>query len=108
METRGEKDMQSGTLGMSEDEAEGRLSAHRDILTKMLSLLAEDEEKRAVLYEWLDERRRVKDHQEDPGAVIQEGFAEQQARAEEFRIISDNLRRLIDVYSQDSTRSSGS
>ncbi|MFB9171769.1 hypothetical protein ACFFVJ_02080 [Roseibium salinum] len=93
---------------MSEDEAEGRLTAHRDILTKVLFLLAKDEEKRAVLYEWLDERRRVKDHQEDPGAVIQEGFAEQQARAEEFRIISDNLRRLVDVYGRDSTRSSGS
>ncbi|MDN3718212.1 hypothetical protein QW131_00685 [Roseibium salinum] len=50
----------------------------------------------------------MKDHQEDPGAVIQEGFAEQQARAEEFRIISDNLRRLVDVYGRDSTRSSGS
>lgn len=106
MDPRGEKEMPTGQLGMSEEEAEGRLSAHRAVLTKILSLFAEDEDKRAVLYEWLSERRRVKDHQEDPGAVIQEGFAEQQARAEEFRIISDNLRTLVDVNSRDHPKGS--
>ncbi|MDN3718211.1 hypothetical protein QW131_00680 [Roseibium salinum] len=45
MDPHGEKDMHTGTLGMSEDEAEGRLTAHRDILTKVLFLLAKDEEK---------------------------------------------------------------
>lgn len=86
----------SSTPRMS-DEAEGRLSAHRDILTKLLALLAMDAGKRDVLLEWLDERVTAQDHQEDPGAVIQEAFAEQQARAGEFRIIADDLRMLVEM-----------
>jgi len=94
----GENDPQSQIVG--DNEIEGRLSAHRDIVTKLLSLLASDAAYQAILFEWLDERIRVQDHQEDPGAVILEAFAEQQARADEFKLISDDVRRLVEFYGE--------
>ena len=98
MKPSGENDPQSQNDG--NNEIQGRLSAHRDIVTKLLSLLASDAAYRGILFEWLDDRIRVKDHQEDPGAVILEAFAEQQARADEFKLISDDVRRLVEMYSE--------
>ncbi|NND71119.1 MAG: hypothetical protein HKN43_06040 [Rhodothermales bacterium] len=82
---------------MSGDELEGHLSAHRDLLSHLLAKLAADPETRKVLLNWLDERANVKDTAEDPGAVTKEGFTEQQARADEFRIISQDVRRLTEL-----------
>jgi len=80
---------------MNEEEVEGRLSAHRYILSHLLARLSSEPEKQKVLIDWLDERASVNDGEEDPGAVIVQGYAEQQARADEFKIISDDVRRLV-------------
>jgi hypothetical protein len=85
---------------MSEDEVEGRLSAHRYILSHLLAKLATDPGKRKVLLDWLDERASVHDNEEDPGSVIMAGYAEQQARADEFRMILEDVRRLADLDSR--------
>lgn len=82
---------------MSDDEVEGRLSAHRYILSQLLAKLFTDPGKRKVLLDWLDERASVNDGEEDPGAVIVQGYAEQQARADEFKIISEDVRRLVEL-----------
>ena len=79
----------------SRQEVEGRLAAHRELLVKLLSLLATDARTRALLLDWLDERAQVNDNQEDPGAVIVQAFAEQQARADEFEFVARSLRRLV-------------
>lgn len=85
---------------MSDDEVEGRLSAHRYILSHLLAKLSTDPEKQKVLLNWLDERASVNDGEEDPGSVIVQGFAEQQARADEFKIISEGVRRLVEMGSR--------
>lgn len=82
---------------MNEEEVEGRLSAHRYILSHLLAKLTTDPEERKVLVDWLEERGSVNDGEEDPGAVIVQGYAEQQARADEFRIISEDVRRLVEM-----------
>ncbi len=84
---------------MNEEEVEGRLSAHRYILSHLLAKLSTDPGKQKVLLGWLDERASVNDGEEDPGAVIVEGYAEQQARADEFMIISEEVRRLVELDS---------
>ncbi len=100
-------DADLGTTGeaaaVNDQSADGALSAHRDILTKLLALLAVDEKNRKILFGWFDERTRVKDHQEDPGAVPQGAFAEQEARAREFRIIADDMRVLAEFDSKSGT-----
>ena len=82
---------------MNEEEVEGRLSAHRYILSHLLTKLSTDPGERKVLIDWLEERAAVNDGEEDPGAVIVQGYAEQQARADEFRINSEDVRRLVDM-----------
>lgn len=82
---------------MNEEEVEGRLSAHRYILSHLLAKLSTDPAERKVLVDWLNERASVNDGEEDPGAVIVQGYAEQQARADEFSIISEDVRRLLDL-----------
>ena len=84
---------------MNEEEVEGRLSAHRYILSHLLAKLSTDPGDRKVLLDWLDERASVNDGEEDPGAVIVQGYAEQQARADEFKIISEDVRRLVELKS---------
>ncbi len=81
---------------MNEEEVEGRLSAHRYILSHLLARQASSPEDGKGLIDWLDERASVNDGEEDPGAVIVQGYAEQQARADEFRIIGEDVRRLLD------------
>ena len=85
---------------MSDDEVEGRLSAHRYLLSHLLAKLATDPGEQKILLRWLDERASVNDNEEDPGAVIVEGFAEQQARADEFDIISKDVRSLVELDSR--------
>lgn len=85
---------------MSDEEVEGRLSAHRYILSHLLAKHATEPVQQKELLAWLDERANVNDCQEDPGAVIVQGFAEQQARADEFRIISEGVRSLVEMDSQ--------
>ena len=81
---------------MNEEEVEGRLSAHRYLLSHLLAKLSTDPGERKVLVDWLEERAAVNDGEEDPGAIIRQGYAEQQARADEFRIISEDVRRLVE------------
>ncbi len=45
---------------MNEEEVEGRLSAHRYILSHLLAKLSTDPGDRKVLLDWLDERASVK------------------------------------------------
>ena len=92
-------DKQTQVTQMNEEEVEGRLSAHRYILAHLLAKHSTDPAERKVLLDWLDERASVNDGEEDPGAVIVQGYAEQQARADEFRIISDDVRRLVELGS---------
>lgn len=80
---------------MSEEEVQGRLSAHRYILSHLLAKLSADSGEKKVLLDWIDERASVNDGEEDPGAVIVQGYAEQQARADEFKSISDDVRQLM-------------
>ena len=82
---------------MNEEEVEGRLSAHRYILSHLLAKLHTDPGERKILLNWLEERASVNDGEEDPGAVIVQGYAEQQARADEFKIISEDVRRLVEA-----------
>ena len=81
---------------MNEEEVEGRLSAHRYILSHLLAKHSSGPEERKVLIDWLDERATVNDGEEDPGAVIVQGYAEQQARADEFRILAEDVRNLLE------------
>ena len=97
-DSTGERSMQ--VTHMNEDEMEGRLSAHRYILSYLLKKLATDPGDRKVLLDWLDERASVNDGEEDPGAVIVQGYAEQQARADEFKMISEAVRRLVELDSR--------
>lgn len=82
---------------MNEEEVEGRLSAHRYILSHLLARLSNEPDKQKILVDWLDERASVNDGEEDPGAVIVQGFAEQQARADEFKLISEDVRKLVNL-----------
>ncbi|ASJ70645.1 hypothetical protein [Granulosicoccus antarcticus] len=84
---------------MNEEEVEGRLSAHRYILSHLLARLSTDPGEQKALLGWLNERASVNDGEEDPGAVIVQGYAEQQARADEFNIISEELRKLVELDS---------
>lgn len=94
--TSGEGDRPQPVERMSDHELEGRLGAHRYLLARLLAQLATDSGQRKALFDWLDERASISDHQEDPGAVIVAGFVEQQARADEFKIISDAVRRQVE------------
>ena len=97
-DSTGERSMQ--VAQMNEDEVEGRLSAHRYILSHLLAKLSTDPGDRKVLLDWLGERASVNDGEEDPGSVIVQGYAEQQARADEFEMISEDVRRLFELDSR--------
>lgn len=64
---------------------EGRLIAHRLLLTKLLRLTHLDS--RANLLTWLGDRAVYQDGQEDPGAVSGVGLELELARADEFRLL---------------------
>lgn len=65
---------------------EGRLLAHRRLLSRLMALLP-DRDRRALLT-WMDGREVMHDGQEDPGAVPAEGLALSMGMADEFRFIA--------------------
>jgi hypothetical protein len=68
---------------------EGRLLAHRLVLSALLRLLPEA--RRGELLVWLEERALYQDGQEDPGAVPGTGLELELARADEFRMLKQLL-----------------
>jgi hypothetical protein len=69
---------------------EGRLLAHRLVLSQLLRHLPGD--RYGDLLAWLEERAIYQDGQEDPGAVPGTGLELELARADEFRM----LKQLLD------------
>ncbi len=61
MHTDSTGERSSQVAQMSDDEVEGRLSAHRYILSHLLAKLSTDSGDRKVLLDWLDERASVND-----------------------------------------------
>lgn len=66
----------------SPDALEGRLLAHRRILSRLIAALPEED--RTPLLDWMSAREVMRDGQEDPGAVPAEGSALELAMADEF------------------------
>lgn len=81
---------------VSDEDMEGRLSAHRYILSHLLTKLVEEPAEMQSMLRWLDERASQNDSEEDPGSVIVQGFAEQRARADEFDRFSKEVKRLLE------------
>lgn len=71
---------------------EGRLLAHRRLLSRLIALLADGD--RRALRDWMDGREVMFDGQEDPGAVPAEGLALSMGMADEFRFIAEMVDAL--------------
>ena len=71
------------------DALEGRLIAHRRILTQVLAL--SPDAVRAVLLDWLAEREVMSDGQEDPGVMADEAVALELALSDEMRLMREAL-----------------
>lgn len=69
---------------LSDEEYEGRLNAHRELLTSLLSTLAAVD---PYLLSSLEEQTVVVDGEEDPGVVPSKAFAAANAMSEETRSI---------------------
>lgn len=67
------------------DALEGRLIAHRRMLTRLMELSPDTA--RDAMQEWLSEREIMPDGQEDPGALADEGAALELALADEMRLV---------------------
>lgn len=67
------------------DALEGRLIAHRRVLTRLVALLPPD--RRAQLLDWIEQREVMPDGQEDPGAADLETAALELALSDEMRQI---------------------
>ena len=72
---------------------EGRLLAHRLVLSELLRLLPEA--RHGDLLTWLEERAIYQDGQEDPGAVPGSGLELELARADEFRMLKQRLESFV-------------
>jgi hypothetical protein len=77
---------------------EGRLLAHRLLLSELMRLLPDGG--RDDLLVWLEDRSDYRDGQEDPGAVPDAGLQLELARADEFRL----LKRLLESSDRQSIR----
>lgn len=66
-------------------EFEARLNAHRKLLVKILSLLAENPDLAKALQRYKDETENVQDHQEDPGVEPDPAFAVKGRSTEELQ-----------------------
>jgi len=69
---------------IQDKEIEGILSAHRELLTRLLSARFEED---AGFQSRLEQEAEVHDGEEDPGAIPTSDFAVQEARAREIRAI---------------------
>lgn len=69
---------------LSDEEYEGRLNAHRELLTSLLSTLAAMDPR---LLSSLEEETAVLDGEEDPGVMPSAAFAAANAMSEETRSI---------------------
>lgn len=67
------------------DALEGRLVAHRRVLSRLLALAPP--ELRAEMLDWLEQREVMPDGQEDPGILDPEGAALELALSDEMRLI---------------------
>jgi len=87
------------TGGMAtHDDLEGRLLAHRRALEWVLAHLL-DREQQAKLLSDLGETYPPLDHQEDPGAVPDEHFAQFAAQAREMRMILQIIKEAQETAS---------
>lgn len=74
------------------DALEGRLIAHRRLLTQLMVLAPP--ETRTALLDWLEERAVMPDGQEDPGALDPEAAALELALSDEMRLIHSAFTAL--------------
>ncbi|WP_323718094.1 hypothetical protein [Paracoccus aminovorans] len=71
------------------DALEGRLIAHRRMLTQLLDL--SPAAVRGAMLDWLAEREVMPDGQEDPGVLDAEGAALELALSDEMRLVHGAL-----------------
>ena len=69
------------------DILEARILAHRRLLIGLVAMLAEDQRYRAGIETLLSENEIPMDHEEDPGIVPGDAFAEQSRSAGEISAI---------------------
>lgn len=77
---------------MTPETLEGHLIAQRKLLAMIIAELAEQGGETRI-WDFLEERSVMQDHQEDPGAVPTEALAIEAAVAEEMSLIADAARR---------------
>lgn len=70
----------------SVEEYEGRLNAHRELLTTILAILVRKDES---LVRLLEQQMPVMDGEEDPGVIPTSAFATENARSEEVTAVLD-------------------
>lgn len=81
---------------LSPESVEGRLIAHRQLLSRVVAILADDPRGRDLLA-FLEERSVFQGYEEDPGAVPSPEHAIQLAAAEEFRLVAERAKGSPDA-----------
>ncbi|NHK28947.1 hypothetical protein FF098_013575 [Parvularcula flava] len=76
---------------------EARLAAQRLVLEWLLERIATDKDTAKALVEHVDARFPPQDHQEDPGAVPVNAFADFAATEAELRLLLDPVRARHDL-----------
>jgi hypothetical protein len=79
---------------LSDESVEGRLIAHRQLLSLIVAGLGAPDEER--IWAFLDERSVFQDAEEDPAALPTPAHGIQLALADELRLISEKARVLAD------------
>lgn len=79
----------------AEPEMEGRLNAQREAISLLFALVADCNGRRDEVLRLLQSRATLSDHQEDPGAVLEEEFASQVVRARELATIAEDVEALL-------------
>ena len=78
---------------MSEESAEGRILAHRQILGAIVAELSSREGGAGMVGDLLERRQTFQAGEEDPGAVPDPGMAIEAALSDEMRLVSEEAER---------------
>ncbi|SDH17124.1 hypothetical protein [Pelagibacterium luteolum] len=81
---------------LSATDLEGRLTAHRQILTWLLGRIVVSPDDLKDLKAELDVKLPPPDHQEDPGAIPTIGHAVQTAAGLEARVLIEHLQATLE------------
>jgi hypothetical protein len=74
-------------MSLNTQELEGRILAHRKLLVALLNALARAAPDPDVVWNDIRDSALLLDHEEDPGAIPEAGFAMQVQETEELRSI---------------------